>query len=739
MNRKELILAYITDNIYIPLKADELAVILDVPKVDMDEFYLLLDELEREGRIYRTPKGKYMALDSKSDVVIGTLQCNARKGFGFVRCGDDEGNDVFIDKKGLGNAYHNDKVLVKIDSKDNSRHHREGHIIRIIERGNKSLVGVVRGIKSGKFMIAPDKQEFFAEISVSQNDLMGAKKGDRVLVTIDRYTQRNVPVGKVITIFGNRDSKKGCLDGLLAERGLNLEFSQLVKSEVANLPTSVSPEEAEGREDLRDKIIFTIDGDDSRDFDDAVSLEKLPNGNMLLGVHIADVTYYVKDGTELNKEALNRATSVYFPHTVIPMLPKELSNGICSLNPDVDRLALTIFMELDKDGNLHSHRLCESVIHSKYRMTYNNVNKILEGDKELSKEYSEIVNILFDMNFLAKKLASKRKERGAIDFDFPESKVLCDENAIPIDIYVDERGDSQKLIESFMLIANETIAEIAYWAEIPFIYRVHEAPTNEKLTEFNNFIKNFGYSIKGKLDSDTFHPKALQEIRENVMGTPEDFMISKMMLRSLMKACYKDINEGHFGLSARFYCHFTSPIRRYPDLFVHRVLKSFIKGNLTDDVRKHYEGTMTNAAEISTQREIEAEKAERDAVDILKTAYMREFVGESFTGIITSLTSFGMFVTLENSCEGLIRYETMLGDYYEYDENSHCVKGVRSANSYKIGDTLDITVVKADMITRRIDFVRTEDNSLQTIRKIEKRALPTGTNKGRFRKKRKRR
>ncbi len=721
MDRKERILAFIKHENYVPLKADELIVVLDVPKSDIDEFYNIINELSTEGKIYSTKKGKYLPCN-KNNIVSGVLSCNANKGFGFVKC--EDGSEIFIDPSNLNMAYHNDTVLVEVNKESSRKNHREGTIIRVIKRGNERIVGVVRGIKGNKYMIAPDKKEFFTEISVSPDRLNGAKKNDRVLVSIDRYTQKNIPIGTVLTVLGTKDSIASCLDGLLADNGLFADFSYLVNEEVKSIPDSVSTTDINGREDLRGMTVITIDGDDSRDFDDAVSLEELSNGNMLLGVHIADVTHYVKEGTQLDKEALNRATSVYFPHKVIPMLPKELSNGICSLNPDVDRLTLSVFMEIDKDGNIQSNKIVESVIHSAYRMTYNNVNKILDWDKELCDQYSSIIPMLNEMNNLSKVLAEKRKLRGAIDFDFPETKVVCDNEANPLEIVSVDRGDSHRLIESFMLAANETIAQTAFWSELPFVYRVHESPSNEKITEFNEFIKNFGYSIKGKLDTETIHPKALQKIADDVKGTPEEFMISKMMLRSLMKACYRDTNDGHFGLAAKFYCHFTSPIRRYPDLIIHRVLKDFINGKLTDSRRKHYEKLMKNAAEISTDREIEAEKAERDAVDMLKCAFMREYLGESFDAVITSITSFGMFAALENSCEGLIRYETMNGDYFEYDEVNHIVVGKRSNKTYKIGDNIRITVVAADILTRRIDFVREEDNDFSTISKVARRIKP---------------
>ena len=742
MERKEKIYAFISSENYIPLKTEEIAVLLDVPKSDYDEFLSILNELVTEGKIYKTKKNKYIAVKNDSQIESGILSCNSARGFGFVRCEGDD-NDIFIPFDGMNGAYDRDRVLVHIDKKGTENSRREGHITEILERGNEQLVGVVKGVKSGKYTVTPDRREFFSDILISSEKTMGAKKGDRVLVSIDKYSDKGQPFGSVISLLGNSDSIVSCLDGVLLSNSYSKSFPEFVQEDADLLPDSVNDNNLKDREDLRELITFTIDGDDSRDFDDAVSLEVLENGNTVLGVHIADVTHYVKEDSNLDKEALKRATSVYFPHTVIPMLPQKLSNGICSLNPDVDRLTLSVFMEFDSDANMHSHRIVKSVIHSHARMTYNNVNKIFDGDKGLLKEYSEIVPILERMNELSKKLIEKRKDRGAIDFDFPETKIICDNEANPVDVEKVVRGDSHRLIESFMLVANETVAETAFWSELPFIYRVHEAPDTEKLTDFNNFIKNFGYSIKGKADSETIHPKALQEISEAVKGTPEEMMISKMMLRSLMKACYRDTNDGHFGLSARYYCHFTSPIRRYPDLFIHRVLKEFISGTLDDTKRIYYTKKAVEASVISSEKEVDAEIAERDSVDILKAAYMRERLGETFDATVSSVTPFGMFAMLDNSCEGLIRYESMQSDYFEYDDKTHMATGRRSNKTYQIGDRIKITVAASDIVSRRIDFVLSEDATFHNFNRIAQRSKPINIQKekkkAKFSKKRKRR
>ena len=724
MNRKEKLFAFISDENYIPLKIDEIAVLLDVPKSDYTELAQLLDELVDEGKIFKTKKNKYIGTDNSPQLVVGTLSCNSSRGFGFVRCEKEGESDIFIPLNAMNGAFDRDKVLVHIDKSENEHSRREGHIVNVIKRGNVQIVGVVRGIKSGKYVIAPDRREFFSDVLVPVPMAMEAKKGDRVLVKIDKYSERGQAYGVVLTVLGRSDSLFSCLNGVILENNYCLDFSDEVQSELESIPDEVSEEDIKDREDLRDIITFSIDGDNSRDFDDAVSLEILDNGNMLLGVHIADVTHYVKENSALDTEALNRATSVYFPHIVIPMLPQKLSNGICSLNPDVDRLTLSVFMEYDLNANLHSQRITKSVIHSHARMTYANVNKILDGDKELINEYKDISPILYKMNELSKQLIKKRDERGAIDFDFPETKIVCDDNGNPIDVQKDVRGNSERLIESFMLSANETVAETAFWSELPFIYRVHEAPDTEKLTDFNNFIKNFGHSLKGKLDSDTIHPKALQEIAKAVKGTPEEMMISKIMLRSLMKACYRDTNDGHFGLASRYYCHFTSPIRRYPDLFIHRVLKDFISGNLDDTKRAFYEKKAIDASIISSDKEVGAENAERDAVEILKTAYMQEHLGEVFDAVVSSVTSFGIFAMLENSCEGLIRYQSIQSDYFEYNDKTHTAIGKRTGKEYKIGDEVEIVVAATDILSRRIDFVLSEDATFSNIQRITQHSKP---------------
>lgn len=721
-SRKDRIYSYMTSSTYVPLKESELAIVLDVPEQERNMLRNVLEELETEGRIYRTKKGRYCGVGTKGLTVAGKLSCNARGGFGFVIPDSDSEGDIFIPAEKLGNAYDGDRVLVRIDRRESRQGHREGHITGIIERGNNLIVGVITGFKGKTYRVRADRREFFEQIRVSGADLNGAKAGDRVAVRIKEYNSKGRPVGEVETVLGNAESVESCLNGLLSEYRIQSHFPKAVLEEADSMPDKVSPSEMENREDLRNKLIFTIDGDDSKDFDDAVSLEKTDDGNYLLGVHIADVTHYVKEDTQLCREALKRGTSVYMPHRVIPMLPKRLSNGICSLNPDVDRLTLSVFMEIDKDGNIKNHRITEAVIHSAARMTYANVNKILDGDTKLREKYSELVEVLEEMDSLSDILSARRRERGAIDFDFPETKVVCGADAEPVDVLIEERGRSHRLIESFMLAANETVAEAAYWAELPFVYRVHDAPSYDKLVSFNEFVKNFGYSLKGKIDPETIHPMDLQRIAEQAKGTAEELMISKVMLQSLMKACYRDTNNGHFGLAARYYCHFTSPIRRFPDLMIHRVLKDFINGRLDESRYNRYISEVRVVSEQSSDREIAAERAERDADDILKTAYMRSYLGESFDAVVSSVTSFGIFAMLENSCEGLIRCENISGDYYEYNESTHILKGRRRGREFRIGDRIRVTVAACNVLMRRIDFVLEGDDNDNILKRLQKRA-----------------
>ncbi|MCD8180584.1 MAG: ribonuclease R, partial [Firmicutes bacterium] len=710
---------------YIPLKFSEIATVLDVPDADEAELKEILNELCVEGKIYVTKKGRYVSLVNENTAAAGQLTCNAKGYFGFVICGGDE-EDIFVAGDDMMNALNGDKVLVRIDKNggnDINRHHRQGHIIKVLERHNKVIVGIIYKEKDGYYYLRPDNRQIYTKISIAPDKIMTAQIGDRVAAFITRYTENNKVFGEVISVLGSEDNLKSCVEGIIIENGIKQEFDKETVAESEKIPNKINEEQTRGREDLRDMLIFTIDGDDARDFDDAVSLTLTENGNYYLGVHIADVSEYVTDGSALENEAYERGTSVYLADRVIPMLPERLSNGICSLNPKEDRLTLSVFMEITGDGNVVNHRLCKSVICSKERMTYNNVNAILEdNDAKLSEKYNYMLPTLKLMEGLAQILRSKREKRGAIQFDFPESKITVDENGEPTDISREERGVSNRMIEEFMIAANETVAEYAFWSEIPFIYRNHEAPSLEKIIAFNEFITSFGLSLRGKIDRDNpIHPKTLQGILDAVKDTPEERIISSTMLQFLMKAKYSEENLGHFGLAAKYYCHFTSPIRRYPDLAVHRLLKDFIDGQLTENRIPYLKDYVAAAGRRSSECEVNAEHTEREVDDLMKTAYMSGFVGQSFEGIVANVTNFGMFVELENSVEGLVRVENMTDDYYEYDERGNTLIGRRKKKAYTTGDAVRVIIARADIALRQIDFVLEKDANKKLLKTFEER------------------
>ncbi len=714
MNRKDRICAYISSKEYIPLMFDELAAVLDVPEEAKTELKEILDELCSEEKIYITKKNRYMPVESERDTVTGKLSCNAKGYFGFVL--QEGGEDIFVKGDDMNGALNGDTVVVRINETAVNGH-REGKVIRIAQRGNSTLVGVFYNDDENHYFLRPDNRRIYTKIKVAPDDMMEAEIGDRAAVEIIGYDDDGV-YGSVLTVLGREDSLKGYIEGIIIEHEIKQTFDDETLKEAEAVPDSVT--DISGRTDFRNKLIFTIDGDDARDFDDAVSLDILDNGNYYLGVHIADVTHYVTEGSALDSEAFYRGTSVYLADRVIPMLPQKLSNGICSLNPNVDRLTLSVMMEIDKSGQVLSHSLEKSVINSKERMTYNNVTAILEGGTELRKRYSHIVPTLEKMRELSDILEKMRSDRGAIDFDFPETAVIVDEDGEPVDIVPEERGISNKMIEEFMLTANETVAEYAYWSELPFVYRTHEPPSEDKINAFNSFISHFGLLLKGKLDKDNpVHPKALQNILEAVKGTPEERMVSSTMLRSLMKAEYKPENLGHFGLSAKYYCHFTSPIRRYPDLLIHRILKEFINGELDDRRLGHYTKLTAEASARSSETEVNAEYTERDVDELMKTAYMASYVGGEFKGVVANVTNFGMFVELENSVEGLVRVENMNEDYFEYDETASALIGHRTGITYKIGDEVEVVLMKADIMLRQLDMVLTGDATSGMFRKFQ--------------------
>lgn len=701
MDRKEKIFEYIKSKEYIPLKLDEMAAVLCVPEEDMAEFSNILNELLSEGRIILSKKKRYLLSDKK--IISGTILCNAYGYYGFLKPDDENEEEIFISGEKLGGAVHGDRVLAVVDLENPSSGKREGHISKIIKRGTERLTCVVSKEKKNVFEAKPDNKRIYRKIFIKKSDMQDAVVGDRVLIEVVNITDEEI-FGIVTKNLGNSDEIRSNIDALTEEYFIKSEFDPETIEEAEKAPKRASVKEIEKRLDLRDKTIFTIDGDDARDFDDAVSVEMV-DGKYLLGVHIADVTHYVTENSALDKEAFLRGTSVYLPDRVIPMLPEKLSNGICSLNPRVNRLTLSVFMRIDEDGNIEFDSLKKSVIRSSERLTYDEVADMLEGKKSI-KKYEYLMPDLLNMQKLAKILYKRREKRGSINFDFPEARIVTDDFSNPVGIVKSERRISHKIIEEFMLAANETVAEFAFWAEIPFVFRVHEPPTVEKTQSFNSFLMNFGYSLKGKIDEDnSVHPKAFQQIAGKIKGTREEMMISTYMLRSLMKADYRPENLGHFGLAAKYYCHFTSPIRRYPDLIIHRILKAYIDGW---DSGK-YSKFVGSAAEHSSKTEQNAEHCERDVTDMMKAAYMSQYVGEEFEATVSSVTGFGIFAELDNTVEGLIRLADMKDDFYEFDEGRRCIRGKRHLKEYKIGDRLNVVLVRASISERQVDFVRSED------------------------------
>ncbi|WP_175548424.1 ribonuclease R [Lutispora thermophila] len=698
------ILEYMREEAYNPMLFNELAEALDIDEEDMAELEETLNYMESEGYIIKTRKKRY-GLPERMNLAVGRLQ-GSKKGFGFLIPDNPNIRDLYIPVENLNGAMHNDRVVARITKGNLGTIKSEGEIIRILKRANEYVVGTFESNKKFGFVI-PDDVRIYQDIFISQEDFGGAKDGHKVVVHITRWPEgRRNPEGRIVEILGHKDDVGTDILSIIRGHNLPEEFPAEVEAQANKIPDVVQTEAIKNRRDLRDKVIVTIDGEDAKDLDDAVSLEVLTNGNYYLGVHIADVSQYVFENSPLDKEALKRGTSVYLVDRVIPMLPRKLSNGICSLNPKVDRLTLSCDMEIDGKGNVVNYDIYESVIRTTERMTYKDVNRILEDDDEKVKErYKDLVELFKNMEKLMNILRKKRRLRGSIDFDFQETKITLDEKGKPIDIRPYERGVSERIIEEFMIVCNETIAEHMYWKELPFVYRVHEDPDPEKILSLNQLVHNFGYSIKGV---DEIHPKALQQLLDKITGKREERLISTIMLRSLRKARYDGASLGHFGLASKYYCHFTSPIRRYPDLMIHRIIKEDLHGKLTPNRIKVLKEIIPSIAEQSSIRERAADEAEREVEDLKKAEYMLDKVGEEFDGIISGVTSFGMFVELENTIEGLVHVSNMEDDFYTFDEVNHVMIGERKRKIYRIGDTVRIKVLSVDMANRSIDFVLAE-------------------------------
>lgn len=644
-----------------------------------------------------------MSKKSKRPVITGTLSKH-KKGFGFVIT-EDEGTDIYIARRSINGAMDGDIVAVDLIPEPLWGSSREGIIVKVLERKTTEVVGTFEKSKKFGFVVAEGKKNG-EDVFVRKKDFSGAQSGDKVVATITKYPDKNNNAeGKIIEVISRCGQPGGDIKALLRSEGLRETFPSRVNAESkAVSKRGVTPEEIAGRRDLRDKTIITIDGADSKDFDDAVSVDLLPSGNYLLGVHIADVSHYVIDDGFLDQEALKRGNSVYLIDQVVPMLPKRLSNGICSLNPDVDRLTLSVDMEVTPEGKVVNHDIYESVIHSKARMVYTDVSDMLENDdRELISRYSQIYDDIQRMDQLAKILRKKREERGSLDFDFDEAYITLDESGIPMSVDIAERRTANKLIEEFMLLANQTVAEHFFWMEVPFIYRIHEAPSPDKMKEFKSFLNGFGLTFKGNVES--VHPKTLNNILETVSGKSYENVINTVMLRSMQKAFYGTECQGHFGLALKYYCHFTSPIRRYPDLMIHRIIKASIRGQLTEKSLKQFRRKAVYAAEQSSQTERHAIALEREVEKMKKAEYMSYHIGEEYDGIISGVTGFGIYVELENTIEGMVRLDSLWDDYYVYVPEKYCVMGEQTGKTYTLGQKVRIAVDGVSVDSREIDFV----------------------------------
>lgn len=709
MGIKDTLLEFMREEAYRPMDIQELVSVFDINPDEYRAFKKTLKTMEKEGLIFRTKKDKF-ALPERLGLITGKLQAHA-KGFGFLIPEVEGEKDVFIPSSFINGAMNGDRILVQITREDKNGKKREGEVIQILERGNTKIIGVYEDSKNFGFVIAEDTR-ISQDIFISKKDRNGAKDGDVVVVEITKWPEkRRSPEGVVKEVLGQKGDKGLDILTIIKKYGLPEEFPPKVQAFTAGIDEEISLKEYKRRKDLRDVRMVTIDGEDAKDLDDAVSIERLDNGRYRLGVHIADVSHYVREKNPLDKEALKRGTSVYLIDRVIPMLPKKLSNGICSLNPKVDRLTLSCIMVIDGSGKVLDHEIVESVIRTNERMTYTDVTKILkDNDPELSKRYDYLLDDFKAMEELCNILYKKRTKRGAIDFEFEESKIILNEFGKPIDIKPYEREIANRIIEEFMLVCNETVAEHMFWSHLPFVYRIHEDPDEEKLEKFREFIYNLGYIVKWNGE---VKPRNLQEILEKVRGKKEETVVSTLLLRSMMRAKYSPECVGHFGLAAKYYCHFTSPIRRYPDLQIHRIIKEFINGKIDDDRSKKLTALVDYAARQSSETENIATEAEREVDDLKKAEYMLDRIGEEFEGIVSSVTSFGMFVELPNTIEGLIHITALDDDYYIYDENHLCLMGERTKKIYRLGDFVKVRCSKVDIPNREIYFDMVEDEYIR--------------------------
>ncbi|MCG0276512.1 MAG: ribonuclease R, partial [Thermosediminibacteraceae bacterium] len=684
---------------YKPMTEGEILVALDLDIKEADLLLKTLQSMEKEGLVVKNRKGRY-GVPERMNLVVGHLEGNP-KGYAFLIPDNPEVEDIYIGLENLNGAVHGDRVIVRPLFKP-AGGRVEGEVVRILKRASTRIVGTLERGKHFAF-VTPDDKRFYFDIFIPKGEIGGAKSGQKVVVGITKWPEgRRNPEGRVLEILGYEDEPGVDIISVIKKYNLPMEFPEKVLRQADKIPDEITDEDLVGRLDLRDEKIVTIDGEDAKDLDDAVSVKRIPGGYRL-GVHIADVSYYVKENTPLDKEARKRGCSVYLVDRVIPMLPPKLSNGICSLNPRVSRLTMSVIIDFDENAKVKSYQITPSVIKTCERMTYTAVNKILEdNDEETIKRYEYLLEDFKLMEELAAKLNRKRFERGSLDFNFEEAKVILDENGRPVEIRKEKRRIGERIIEEFMLAANEVIAEHMYWLKVPFVYRVHELPDMEKMYALQEFLHNLGYSIKGIKN---IKPKALQQIIEAVKGRPEERVVNTVLLRSLKRARYSEENLGHFGLAAHYYTHFTSPIRRYPDLVIHRILREQLEGKLDDKRQEKLNEVLGRIAKHSSERERIAEEAERETVELKMAEYMAGRIGEVYSGIISSVTPFGFFVELENTVEGLVHVSTLEDDFYRFDEKSITLRGERTKKVFKIGDRVKVRVARVNKNERQIDFI----------------------------------
>lgn len=696
--RKETMLALLNDPTYVPMKLRELAMLLNLSRDQRDELREVMESLEQDGKVILTKRGKYKI--PSAEFLTGTFSGTA-KGFGFVTV-EGRPDDIYIPYDKVKDAMHGDRVQIVAEPARGGRR-AEGTVVKVLERANQTLVGYYQKSKNFGFVI-PDNQKIGEDVFIPQGKDMGAVTGHKVIVKLTDYGgERKKPEGEIVEIIGHVNDPGTDILSIVKAYGIPDEYPQEVMEQIEHIPDEVQEAEKVGRKDIRDWQTVTIDGEDAKDLDDAITISREDFGYRL-GVHIADVSHYVREGSPLDREALKRGTSVYLVDRVVPMLPHKLSNGICSLNQGVDRLALSCIMDIDPHGKVLSHEVAETLIRVDRRMTYTAVNAIItDRDPAVMAEYDGFVEMFDCMKELADILRDKRSQRGSIDFDFPETKILLDEKGHPTEIKPYERNSATKIIEDFMLMANETIAEDYYWQEIPFLYRTHDNPDPEKMKRLGIFINNFGYSLH--LQNGEVHPKEIQKLLTKIEGTEEEALISRLTLRSMKQAKYMPICSGHFGLAARYYTHFTSPIRRYPDLQIHRIIKENLHGNLTGKRISHYDSILTEVSIQCSQTERRADEAEREVVKMKKCEYMSKRIGQIYEGVISGVTNWGFYVELPNTVEGLVRVSDLYGDYYLFSEEKMELRGERSGRIYRLGQKVKVTVSGTDKLTRTVDFL----------------------------------